>query len=167
MKTRTLVMTAMVIGVSVGCSLLWAHCQIPCGIYDDQARFASMFEHVDTIEKSMKQINALAAEKPDWNQSVRWVNNKEAHADKLAERIALLRPYKITRRMMEATGERSAIFLHCLPAFHNAETELSRQIPDICEVEDEVFEGPQSRVFDEAENRLHTIKAVMVATLGG
>jgi len=86
--------------------------------------------------------------------------------DKLAERIALLKPYKITRRLMEATDERSAIFLHCLPAFHNAETELSRQVPDICEVEDEVFEGPQSRVFDEAENRLHTIKAVMVSTLG-
>jgi saccharopine dehydrogenase-like NADP-dependent oxidoreductase len=54
-----------------------------------------------------------------------------------------------------------------LPAFHNLETDLARQFPEICEVEDEVFEGPQSRVFEEAENRLHTIKAVMVATLVG
>lgn len=86
--------------------------------------------------------------------------------DKIAERIALLKPFKVTRAMMENTGRRDAIFLHCLPAFHNLETEVSRQFPEICEVEDEVFEGPGSRVFDEAENRVHTIKAVMVATLG-
>ncbi len=85
---------------------------------------------------------------------------------KIAERIALLKPYRVTREMMAATGRREAIFLHCLPAFHNLDTETSRLNPDICEVENEVFEGPQSRVFDEAENRLHTIKAVMVATLG-
>ncbi len=86
--------------------------------------------------------------------------------DKIAERIALLSPYKITRRTLELTGRDDTIFLHCLPAFHNLETEVARQHPDIQEVEDEVFEGPRSRVFDEAENRLHTIKAVMVATLG-
>lgn len=85
---------------------------------------------------------------------------------KIGERIAVLRDYKVTRRMMEMTGRREAIFLHCLPAFHSLETEVARQYPDICEVEDEVFEGPQSRAFDQAENRLHTIKAVMVATLG-
>jgi len=86
--------------------------------------------------------------------------------DKIAERAQLLKPYKITPEMMAATGRRDAIFLHCLPAFHNLETEVAKQFPDIREVSDEVFEGPQSRVFDEAENRLHTIKAVMVATLG-
>jgi len=86
--------------------------------------------------------------------------------DKIAERAALLGPYKVTPEMMAATGRRETIFLHCLPAFHNLETEVAKQHPDICEVSDEVFEGPRSRVFDEAENRLHTIKAVMVATLG-
>ncbi len=86
--------------------------------------------------------------------------------DKLAERAALLAPYKVTPELMAATGRREAIFLHCLPAFHNLSTEVAKQHPEICEVSDEVFEGPQSRVFDEAENRLHTIKAVMVATLG-
>jgi ornithine carbamoyltransferase len=85
---------------------------------------------------------------------------------KIQERIALLGPYKVTRTMMEKTGVQGAIFLHCLPAFHNLDTELARQSPAMCEVEDEVFEGRWSRVFDEAENRLHTIKAVMVATLG-
>jgi len=85
---------------------------------------------------------------------------------KIRERIAVLHDYKVTRGMMAATGRRESIFLHCLPAFHNLETEVARQHPEICEVEDEVFEGPQSRVFDQAENRLHTIKAVMVATLG-
>ena len=72
----------------------------------------------------------------------------------------------VTPEMMAATGRWETIFLHCLPAFHNLETEVAKQFPDIREVSDEVFEGPQSRVFDEAENRLHTIKAVMVATLG-
>jgi ornithine carbamoyltransferase len=86
--------------------------------------------------------------------------------DKIAERAALLGPYKVTPELMAATGRREAIFLHCLPAFHNLETEVAKQHPEICEVSDEVFEGPWSRVFDEAENRLHTIKAVMVATLG-
>jgi ornithine carbamoyltransferase len=85
---------------------------------------------------------------------------------KIAERIELLGPYKVTPEMMAATGRRETIFLHCLPAFHNLETEVARANPGICEVSDEVFEGPRSRVFDEAENRLHTIKAVMVATLG-
>jgi len=85
---------------------------------------------------------------------------------KIPERIAQLKDYKITRAMMAATGRDDTIFLHCLPAFHNHETDMARQFPDICEVEDEVFEGPRSRVFDEAENRVHTIKAVMVATLG-
>jgi ornithine carbamoyltransferase len=87
--------------------------------------------------------------------------------DKIRERIDLLAPYKVTRRMMDLTERPDTIFLHCLPAFHNLETDLARAYPEICEVEDEVFEGPQSRVFEEAENRLHTIKAVMVATMAG
>jgi ornithine carbamoyltransferase len=86
--------------------------------------------------------------------------------DRIEDRIRLLGPYKVTRQMMSATGRPETIFLHCLPAFHNLETEMSQRFPEICEVEDEVFEGPRSRVFEEAENRLHTIKAVMVATLG-
>jgi len=62
----------------------YAHCEIPCGIYNDEARVNMMYEHIQTIEKSMKLILELsAAEKPDYNQLVRWVNNKEEHANKL------------------------------------------------------------------------------------
>ncbi len=85
---------------------------------------------------------------------------------KIAERIELLKPYRVDRSMMERTGRDDAIFLHCLPAFHNLETEMAKQFPEVCEVTDDVFEGRWSRVWDEAENRVHTIKAVMVATLG-
>ena len=74
--------------------------------------------------------------------------------DKAAERVALLRPYQVNNRLMEKTGKDTTIFLHCLPAVKGNE------------VTEEVFDSPASLVFDEAENRMHTIKAVMVATLG-
>lgn len=85
------------------------------------------------------------------------------------ERINDLSPYKVTMDVMRNAGEK-AIFLHCLPAFHDLETKIGKQIHetfglDDMEVTDEVFESPQSKVFDEAENRMHTIKAVMAATL--
>ena len=86
------------------------------------------------------------------------------------ERIRDLTPYKVTMDVMKNAGEQ-AIFLHCLPAFHDWETEVGKEmgerfgITDM-EVTDEVFESAQSKVFDEAENRMHTIKAVMAATLG-
>ena len=90
--------------------------------------------------------------------------------DQIPQRVKLLSPYKVTRQMLQATGNPNCIFLHCLPSFHDFETELARRQMelgyDIREVEDEVFESPNSHVFDEAENRLHTIKAVMVATIG-
>lgn len=86
--------------------------------------------------------------------------------DQIEARINLLKPYRVTEDMMAMTGQPECIFLHCLPAFHDDQTELARQYPEISEVTDEVFSGKQSRVFDQAENRMHTIKAVMVATIG-
>ncbi len=83
------------------------------------------------------------------------------------DRCRLLMPYQVNLPLMRRTGNlenNSVIFLHCLPAFHNRDTELTREIGAL-EVTDDVFEAPFSRVFDQAENRLHTIKAVMVATL--
>jgi nickel superoxide dismutase len=66
-------------------SVVYSHCQIPCGIYDDPARLAEIAEHIATIEKSMKQITELSADqKPNYNQLVRWVNNKDDHADELS-----------------------------------------------------------------------------------
>ncbi|MDZ7279615.1 ornithine carbamoyltransferase [Pantoea eucrina] len=88
------------------------------------------------------------------------------------ERIALLRPYQVNHAMLALTGNPQVKFLHCLPAFHDDQTVLGRQMAeqyglhDGMEVSDAVFESPHSIVFDQAENRMHTIKAVMVATLG-
>ena len=87
-----------------------------------------------------------------------------------AERIADLAPYQINAQLMEIAGP-DAVFMHCLPAFHDHKTTVGKEMGerfgrDAMEVSDEVFEGPQSIVFDEAENRMHTIKAVMAATLG-
>ncbi len=100
-----------------------------------------------------------------------WVSMGEP-AEEWARRIELLRPYQVDTTVMADTGNAHAKFMHCLPALHNRETEIGEQLYqrtglDALEVTDEVFEAPASIVFDQAENRLHTVKAVMVATLGG
>lgn len=87
------------------------------------------------------------------------------------ERIKLLKPYQVNRKAMELTGNPNCKFMHCLPAFHNRETVIGEEIYkkfglEAMEVTEDVFESDASIVFDEAENRVHTIKAVMVATLG-
>ncbi len=87
------------------------------------------------------------------------------------ERIEMLQPYQVNAAAMEKTGNPDVKFLHCLPAFHNRQTKIGEAIYqkfglEAMEVTDEVFESPASIAFDEAENRIHTIKAVMVATLG-
>ena len=89
MKNKTnkkLVLGAVLISAVVFGSLAYSHCQIPCGIYDDEARFGAIAEHITTIEKSMKEIESLSAQaKPNMNQVVRWVSNKDQHADELSE----------------------------------------------------------------------------------
>ena len=97
-----------------------------------------------------------------------WVSMGEPDAV-WAERIEQLSPYRITKALMDNAGEQ-AVFMHCLPAFHDLKTTVGKQIYDkfgidCMEVTDEVFESDRSIVFDEAENRMHTIKAVMAATL--
>ncbi len=116
----------------------------------------------DDIAKGVKNADAIYTDV--------WVSMGEP--DEVWEkRIALLKPYQVDRAMMKKTGKKETIFLHCLPSFHNEDTNVGKQIsqkfgiPEM-EVTDEVFESPQSVVFDQAENRMHTIKAVMVATLG-
>ena len=98
-----------------------------------------------------------------------WVSMGEE--DQFAERIKLLEPYRVNAEMMAKTDNPDCIFLHCLPSFHDLETAVGRDIHEKfglteMEVSDEVFRSPASKVFDEAENRMHTIKAVMVATIG-
>jgi len=102
-----------------------------------------------------------------------WVSMGEP-VEAWGERIALLLPYQVDAALMQAAGNPRVKFMHCLPAFHNAETMVGKEIaehhPELAggiEVTDEVFESPASIVFDQAENRMHTIKAVLVATLGG
>ncbi|NOR90897.1 MAG: ornithine carbamoyltransferase [Anaerolineales bacterium] len=88
-----------------------------------------------------------------------------------AERVKLMQPYQVNAEAMELTGNPDVKFMHCLPAFHNAETKIGKKMKEklsleSMEVTEEVFESAASIVFDEAENRMHTIKAIMVATLG-
>lgn len=89
--------------------------------------------------------------------------------DQIPERVKLLTPYQVNMALLEKTGNPDVIFMHCLPAFHDFETRMAKEQQekgiDIREVTDEVFRSRHSAVFDEAENRMHTIKAVMVATL--
>lgn len=90
--------------------------------------------------------------------------------DQIPARVKMLTPFKVTMEMLAATGNPDVLFLHCLPSFHDFETKMAREWKekgyDIREVTDEVFRSRHSVVFDEAENRMHTIKAVIVATIG-
>jgi len=100
-----------------------------------------------------------------------WVSMGES-PDLWGERIKVMLPYRVTSQLMAATGNPDTKFMHCLPSLHNTGTQLGKQLYekyglDGQEVTDEVFESKASIVFDQAENRLHTIKAVLVATLGG
>ena len=99
-----------------------------------------------------------------------WVSMGEPE-EKWAERIKLLKPYQVNMNMMKNAKD-NAIFLHCLPSFHDVNTKIGKEIYDKyglseMEVTNEVFESEMSKVFDEAENRMHTIKAIMYVTMGG
>ena len=134
---------------------------------------------VDECKKIAKETGAKITITDDVAKAVKgcdflytdvWVSMGEAY-EKWAERIKLLKPYQVNMDVVKMTGNPNVKFLHCLPSFHNRETEVGEDIYqkfglDGMEVTEEVFESPMSIVFDEAENRLHTIKAVMVATLG-
>ena len=100
-----------------------------------------------------------------------WLSMGES-GEKWGERITLLKPYQINADAMRMTGNPKIKFMHCLPAFHNAETKIGKEIQekfkiDAMEVTDDVFESKASIVFDQAENRMHMIKAILVATLAG
>ncbi|MEF9952163.1 MAG: ornithine carbamoyltransferase [Clostridium sp.] len=97
-----------------------------------------------------------------------WASMGEEHL--MAERVAILKDYQVTMDMLKATGNPDVIFMHCLPAFHDLETKVAKSAVDdlgvdIREVTDEVFRSKHAVVFDEAENRMHSIKAILVATL--
>ncbi|MGY6240681.1 ornithine carbamoyltransferase (plasmid) [Burkholderia ambifaria] len=114
-----------------------------------------------------------AVEGVDFIHTDVWVSMGEP-VEAWDERIAALLPYQVNRTLLESTGSARTRFMHCLPAFHNSDTTVGRQIAeryphlkDGIEVTDEVFESPRCIAFEQAENRMHTIKAVLVSTLGG
>ncbi len=104
-KSKQIICSAVVISIFllIVISRLGGHCQIPCGIYDDDARFSVMAEDITTIEKSMKQIIELRQKNEQINQLVRWVNNKDTHADKLAETITY---YFMAQRIKPAAADK-------------------------------------------------------------
>jgi ornithine carbamoyltransferase len=116
----------------------------------------------DNVEEGVKGVDFIYTDV--------WVSMGEPDSA-WKERLELMLPYQVNKSLLEKTGNPNVKFLHCLPAFHNRDTAIGEEIfkkfgVAEMEVTDEVFESPASIVFDQAENRLHTIKAVMVATLG-
>ena len=116
----------------------------------------------DDIDKGVKGV--------DFVHTDVWVSMGEAK-EVWAERIKLLTPYQVNMALMKKTGNPTVKFMHCLPAFHNTETKVGREMSEKfgiteMEVTDEVFESPMNIAFEQAENRMHTIKAILVATLG-
>ena len=136
------------------------------------------FDHVGGVKEiaaetgatlTFEEDPAKAAQGADVLYTDVWVSMGEP-IEVWAERIHDLAPYQINNALMALAGPQ-AVFMHCLPAYHDHKTTVGKEMGekfgrDAMEVTDEVFEGPQSIVFDEAENRMHTIKAVMAATLG-
>ena len=105
-RKRIVAVTVLTL-VAILASIAYSHCQIPCGIYDDEARFGAIAEHITTIEKSMKEIERLSAEaKPSMNQIVRWVNNKELHADEISEIVTYY--FMAQRVKLPAEGDTKA-----------------------------------------------------------
>jgi ornithine carbamoyltransferase len=118
--------------------------------------------HIENVAEGVRGV--------DFVYTDGWLRTGEP-AEAWNERIALLRPYQVSRDVLRATGNPAVKFMHCLPASHDRNTEVGAEIYEnaglpALEVTDDVFESPYSIVFDQAENRMHTIKAVMVATLG-
>jgi nickel superoxide dismutase len=108
MTQKPLLPLASLLIVAAASSSALAHCQIPCGIYNDPLRFTMLEEHVTTIEKSMTEIERLSKEeKPNWNQIVRWVNNKETHADELSEIVTY---YFLAQRVKPADPQDKAAY---------------------------------------------------------
>lgn len=118
-------------------------------------------EVLDNVDEAVKNADVIYTDI--------WVSMGEDES-LYKPRVEMLSPYKVTQEMMKKTGKETTLFMHCLPSFHDFETEVAKAKKeagiDIREVEDEVFRSKNSVVFDEAENRMHTIKAVIVATIG-
>lgn len=130
--------------------------------YDIATTTGARITLTDNIEQAVKGVDFIYTDV--------WLSMGQPK-EQWSERIQLLLPYQVNQKVMEQSANPRVRFMHCLPAFHNANTTVGKDILetyklDAMEVTEEVFESPASIVFDQAENRLHTIKAVLVATLG-
>ena len=156
----------------IGCAKLGMHfvALAPKSLFPDE-------ELVSAMEKVAKETNGSITLTDDIDEAVQnadviytdvWVSMGEEA--KTAERIALLKDYQVNEEMIKKTNNPNVIFLHCLPSFHDLNTKVAQDVHEKyglteMEVTDRVFRAPYSKVFDEAENRMHAIKAVMCATL--
>ncbi len=161
--------------MAVGCAKVGINMRIaaPRSLWPDNTFIASVNQAGKSTGGSLTVTDKVndAVEGADFIYTDVWLSMGEDEAA-WGERIEALVPYRVTRDVMEASGNPYVKFMHCLPAFHNAETEIGADIKtrfgiDCMEVTEEVFESSASIVFDQAENRLHTIKAILVATIAG
>jgi ornithine carbamoyltransferase len=141
---------------------LWPEEELVAQCREIAAETGARLTLTDDVAKAVKSADYLYTDV--------WVSMGEPDSV-WEERVKLLKPYQVNAKAMKMTGNPNVKFMHCLPAFHNTQTEVGREMYEKfglegMEATEEVFESPASIVFDEAENRLHTIKAIMVATLG-
>jgi ornithine carbamoyltransferase len=142
---------------------LWPEAEYVSLAEEVAAETGAQIKITENVEEAVKGCDVLLTDV--------WVSMGEPK-EVWAERIKLLLPYQVNAEAMAATGNPDCKFMHCLPAFHNTDTSVGKDLAvefgvDALEVTEDVFESPASLVWDEAENRMHTIKAVMVATLSG
>jgi len=162
---NSLTVTGCLLGMDVricGPKSLWPKQEVVQKARQLAAQTGARLTLTDDVETAVKGVDFLHTDV--------WVSMGEPK-EVWDERVKLLLPYQVNSRMIEMTGNPNVKFMHCLPSFHNRETKVGEEIYqktglDGLEVTEEVFESPRSIVFDQAENRVHTIKAVMVATLG-
>ncbi|WP_436777111.1 ornithine carbamoyltransferase [Yinghuangia sp. YIM S09857] len=162
---NSLMITAAMLGMDVRMvapKTLWNDDAIIAKAKEIAAKTGATITHTEDVKAGVKGVDYLYTDV--------WVSMGEPK-EVWDERIALLKPYQINMDVVKATENPKVKFMHCLPAFHNRHTKVGEDIyektgMEALEVTDEVFEADFSIVFDEAENRLHTIKAIMVATLG-
>jgi ornithine carbamoyltransferase len=162
---RSLLETGAMLGMDVRIVApkeLWPAADFVAKHREVAARSGARITVTDSVDEGVKGV--------DFVHTDVWVSMGESH-DVWGERIKLLMPYQINASVMQRTGNPNAKFMHCLPAFHNRETKVGEETfehfgIDCMEVTEEIFESPASIVFDQAENRMHTIKAILVATLG-
>ena len=142
---------------------LWNHDEVITQAQAIAADTGARLTHTDDVAEGVQGVDFVYTDV--------WVSMGEPK-EVWEERINLLKPYQVNRALLDLTGNPNVKFMHCLPGFHDRHTKVGEELfqstgMDALEVTDEVFESKHSIVFDQAENRMHTIKAVLVATLGG